>query len=242
MMPKMDGLQFTMELRKSYKKDEIALIALSGTSEKDIVANFLKYGANDFLYKDFTNEEFLARVNNNLEVIELFDYTQDKAKKDPLTQLFNKKYLLNIGEDIYARYKKKKELLAVVAIDINRFGVLCDSNGHEVGDEAIKYVANILERNLNKDSIVARFSADNFCVLFKNRPYAEIFQTFEEIREIVENGSFTYDNQEYKITVAIGANLDFAESLEEMIDLAEETLANLKHKGETKVVINSPKH
>ena len=47
MMPKMDGLQFTMELRKTYKKDEVAIIALSGTSEKEIVANFLKYGAND---------------------------------------------------------------------------------------------------------------------------------------------------------------------------------------------------
>ena len=69
MMPEMNGLEFTKELRKSYKKDEVAIIALSGTSEKEIVASFLKYGANDFLYKDFSDEEFFGRVNNNLEVI-----------------------------------------------------------------------------------------------------------------------------------------------------------------------------
>ena len=94
MMPGMNGLELTMEVRKNYKKDDIAIIALSGTSEKEVVANFLKYGANDFLYKDFSNEEFLARVNNNLEVMELFATTQDKAKRDDLTGLFNKKYLL----------------------------------------------------------------------------------------------------------------------------------------------------
>ncbi len=239
MMPVMDGLQFTMELRKSYKKDEVAIIALSGTSEKEIVASFLKYGANDFLYKDFTNEEFIARVNNNIEVIELFDYTQDKAKKDPLTGLFNKRYLLEIGRDVYERTLQKKTLLATIMIEIDEFNVLCDSYGHEVGDDALVHVAKILNQNLNKDSIIARFGAEQFCVLFKNRPYAEVIQTFEEIQEMIKNTPLQRDDTIHNITVSIGGNIDFAGSLENMIDLADETLCDLKHKNLNKVIINS---
>jgi len=239
MMPVMDGLQFTMELRKTYKKDEVAIIALSGTSEKEIVANFLKYGANDFLYKDFTNEEFIARVNNNIEVIELFDYTQDKSKKDPLTGLFNKRYLLEIGRDIYERAVQKKSLFATVMIEIDEFNVLCDSYGHEAGDEVLFHVAQILNKHLNKDSIVARFGAEQFCVLFKNRAYAEVIQVFEEIQNIIKNTPLKKDDNIHHITVSIGGNITFTESLESMIDLADETLCNLKHKKIEKVIINS---
>lgn len=239
MMPQMDGLQFTMEVRKTYKKDELAIIALSGTSEKEIVASFLKYGANDFLYKDFTNEEFIARVNNNIEVIELFDYTQDKAKKDPLTGLFNKRYLLDIGRDIYERAKEKNILLAAAMIDINDFNVICDSYGHDVGDEAMKFVASILNKTFNQDSIVSRFTSDQFCVLVKNRAYAEVMQIFTELKVIIQNSSFTYEDKTYHLSVSIGANIDFANSLEDMIDLADETVCNIKHEKLDKIVINS---
>ncbi|MEA3354051.1 MAG: response regulator [Campylobacterota bacterium] len=231
MMPAMNGLEFTMELRKTYKKDEIALIALSGTSEKEIVASFLKYGANDFLYKDFTNEEFLARVNNNLEVVELFTTTQDKAKKDYLTGVFNKNYLLNLGDEIYTIAKKRKELLAAVCIEIDNFDIFTESKGHEISDEAIKHIAVILEKNLNKDTIVARFSVDQFCILLKKRPSAEIHQTFQEIQNIIANTPLEYHNNSYNLTISVGVNNNLADNLEEMISFADEALCNAKHKG-----------
>ncbi|MBI3873572.1 MAG: response regulator, partial [Arcobacter sp.] len=187
MMPEMNGLELTMEIRKTYKKDELIVIALSGMSEKEVVASFLKYGANDFLYKDFSNEEFFARINGNLDVLELFEATQDKAKKDFLTGVFNKNYLLNIGAEIYDIAKKKKELLAVVMIDIDNFQTINESYGHEVGDEAIILLANSLLEYLNKDSIIARIGQDQFCVLLQNRPYAEIYQIFNEFKENIKS-------------------------------------------------------
>jgi len=238
-MPDMDGLQFTREIRKKYKKDELVIIALSGTSETDVVSNFLKYGANDFLYKDFTNEEFIARVNNNLELIELFDYTQDKAKKDPLTGLFNKRYLLEIGQDIYERAKEKDKLFAVAMIEINEFTVLCDSFGHEVGDEAIKYVGSILNKSFNQDSIIARLTSDQFCMLLKNRGYSEMMLLFEEVREIVKNGSFSFDGESHDLSLSVAINLNFLDSLEEMLEVADECVCNIKYNKLDKIIIES---
>ena len=238
-MPEMDGLEFTMEARKIYKKDEIAIIALSGMSEKEIVASFLKYGANDFLYKDFSNEEFFARVNSNIEVLELFSATQDKAKKDYLTGLFNKEYFFNAGEEVYERAKIKNELLAVIIIEINEFEVINESYGHEVGDEANIHLANLLLKYINKDSIIARFGNGQFVILYKNRAYAEIHQTFDEIKDIIKNSSFEFNNSEYNYKVNIAANIDFDNTLEYMVDLADETLENIKFKKLDSVMINS---
>lgn len=237
MMPEMNGLEFTKKLRKSYKKDEVAVIALSGTSEKEIVASFLKYGANDFLYKDFSDEEFFGRVNNNLEVIELFQDTQDKAKKDYLTGLFNRNYLFDAGEEIYQRAKSRKELLAVILLDINKFKIINDSYGHDVGDAAIKAVGNFLIKYINKDSLIARMGADEFCILFKNRPYAEIYQTFQEIQEVIEQSTFQLVDTTLQLTVSVGATIAFQDNLEEMIASSSDALFQAKEKK--KIIINT---
>ncbi len=237
MMPGMNGLEFVMELRKSYKKDEVAVIALSGTSEKEIVASFLKYGANDFLYKDFSDEEFVARVNNNLEVIELFHDTQDKAKKDYLTGLFNRNYIYNEGEELYKRASDKKELLSLILLDINKFKIINDSYGHDVGDEAIKAVSKILLEYLNKDSLIARLGANEFAILLKNRPYAEVHQTFQEIQEVIANRKFKLVDTDLDLTVSIGATTVLEDSLDDMFHCADEALIDSKKRG--RIVINS---
>lgn len=242
MMPGMNGLECTMQIRKNHKKDDIAIVALSGTSDKDIVAKFLKYGANDFLYKDFSNEEFLARVNNNLEVMELFSTTQDKAKKDELTGLFNKKYFLNIGSAVYSRAKQNHDLLAAIVIEIDDFNIINDSHGHDVGDEAVKVVASILDKHINKDSIISRFGRDQFCILLKNRPYGEIVQIFDEIKDIVSKQKIKCNIGDINIKVSVGANIDLGENLDDMIYIADETLCSLRFKGLDKVLINSSKH
>ena len=239
MMPGLNGLEVTQQIRKNYKKDELAIIALSGMSEKDIVASFLKYGANDFLYKDFSNEEFFARVNSNIEVLELFNATQDKAKKDYLTGLFNKSYLYNVGTEIWERAKTSRELLAAILIDIDTFQVINESYGHDVGDEAIIELSKILLNNINKDSVIARLGADQFCILLKNRPYAELYQIFDELKTIISNNKFKFENLTLNYTVSVGINIDLSDSLEDMIYLADEALANATHKGGNQIVIKS---
>lgn len=73
LMPNMNGLELTREIRKMYIKEELALIALSGESNRKIISKFLKYGANDFIYKGFTEEEFFIRLNNTLDNLDLYN-------------------------------------------------------------------------------------------------------------------------------------------------------------------------
>ena len=111
MMPKLDGLALTKKIRRNYQKDELSIIVTSNDTSKRIPAKFLKYGANDFLYKGFSNEEFFARINSNIEIIELFDEIKNKANKDHLTGLYNRRYLFNIGNEIYNDCKTNNKSL-----------------------------------------------------------------------------------------------------------------------------------
>jgi len=69
-MPVMNGLELVYEIRKRFNKDVLSIIALSSDSDSEIVSLFLKKGANDYIKKPFSKEEFSCRINNTVEALE----------------------------------------------------------------------------------------------------------------------------------------------------------------------------
>ena len=99
-MPGMDGGSFVSSVRKKYGRDRLAIIGISGIDSGQASARLLKSGANDFLTKPFTNEEFLCRVVQNVENMEQLDRIRDVAFRDYLTGLYNRRYLSDRGETV----------------------------------------------------------------------------------------------------------------------------------------------
>ncbi|MCD4667989.1 MAG: response regulator, partial [Sulfurimonas sp.] len=100
-MPVMDGLELTHEIRKVHKKSELSLIALSSNEEDEINAMFLKHGANDYIKKPFSKEEFSCRINNTIEALENLNIVTNHANRDFLTGLYNRRYFFsNMSEYI----------------------------------------------------------------------------------------------------------------------------------------------
>ena len=85
--------------------------------------------------------------------------------------------------------------------------------------------------------MVARLGADEYCILFKNRPYAEIHQTFQEIQEVIKNTKFQLLHTDLHLTVSVGANIDYESNLQEMINGAQDAL--MKAKEQNKIIINN---
>ncbi len=236
-MPQMDGLELLREIRKEYPKDEFSTIIISGSSDRRTPAKFLKCGANDFLFKDFTEEEFYARLNSNLEVLELFEITKEKANKDYLTGLFNRRYLFEIGTEVYNRAKIKNNKLAVAIIDIDDFKKINDTYGHDIGDIAIKEVSRILKKTVNEDTITSRLGGEEFCLILKNRNKEEIEKLLNLIRLEFENNKIKISKKEkISYTVSIGYTVKFSENLESMLKFADEGLYKAKESGKNKVV------
>jgi len=70
-MPIMDGFELCAEIRKTRKKDSLAIVGVSGAGESSMTAKFLKHGANDFLTKPFDPEAFSWRMNQTVEMLEI---------------------------------------------------------------------------------------------------------------------------------------------------------------------------
>lgn len=66
-MPRMDGLELTRQLRAHHSREKLGIIGVSGEDSSLVTAQFLKLGANDYLRKPFTAEDFYWRVNQTLD-------------------------------------------------------------------------------------------------------------------------------------------------------------------------------
>lgn len=239
MMPGMDGLQLTTELRKIYSKEELSIVALSCSEEEDILAKFLKFGANDFIAKGCSNEEFFARLNKGLETIELFEETKALANTDYLTGLYNRRYFFDKATKLYYSLKMAQIPCAVAMIDIDKFKPINDTYGHEMGDVALKSIASLFNEFFAElNVVVARFGGEEFCVFIHNISQQEAFELVDNFRKVVESKVITNNDISLQLTISAGMSTEFANNLDEMIQNADRALYEAKESGRNKVVVN----
>jgi len=235
-MPVMDGLELVRTVRKQYNKDELSIIVTSAVHGENTASKFLKYGANDFLYKGFTQEELFVRLSANLEILELFEQLKNRANKDFLTKLFNRRYLFNEGTKLLNKAIENKENFSVALIDIDKFKNINDTYGHDVGDIAIKEVANILRRTFYENQVISRIGGEEFCILFLNQNEDEIKDKLEEIRVLFEKQSIKLkDGIELRFTISIGCSFSISSSLDIMLQEADKFLYCAKDSGRNRI-------
>ncbi|OHE06560.1 MAG: diguanylate cyclase response regulator [Sulfurimonas sp. RIFCSPLOWO2_12_FULL_34_6] len=238
-MPVIDGLELTQEIRKTYTKNDLAVIVMSGDNDEETTALFLKNGANDYIKKPFSKEEFSCRINNSIEALENIHAITNHANRDFLTGLYNRRYFFENAAKYFDEAVYNSESFAIAMINIDNFKKIRDNYGHEGREKVINGVADILRANTNQNDIVARFGGEDFCVLVKNTTPASALSIFERLREKVQNSVTISDKaQEIRFTVSIGASLKNEDTLEETVNQADMLLYNAKLGGKNQVVHN----
>jgi len=198
-MPVMDGLDLTIEIRKTYTKNELSILTLSSNEDDEVIALFLKHGANDYIKKPFSKEEFYCRVNNAVEALENIQTITNYANRDYLTGLYNRRYFFETMNEYIDEIKDSEEKFAIGMIDIDHFKKINDTYGHSVGDAIITSLADILRSSTNSHDLVARFGGEEFCVVLKNVNQYSANKIFERIRKEGISQSELTDAQNYLI-------------------------------------------
>ena len=236
-MPVMDGLALTHEIRKKHDKNSVGILAVSSNKDNAVNALFLKTGANDFITKPFSKEEFSCRINNTIEALENIQIVTNHANRDYLTGLYNRRFFFETMERYEEDIKESGEKFAVAMIDIDHFKKINDSYGHDTGDKIIVALSEILRTSTNHRDIVARFGGEEFCMVLKNINRYSALDIFERIRQQIENFSFHIKEEEYlKFTISIGVTMHAGEALDETINNADMMLYKAKNAGRNQVV------
>jgi len=238
-MPVMDGLELTLKIRESYTKNELCILALSGDKDDETSALFLKNGANDYIKKPFSKEEFSCRVNNSIEALENIQKITHYADRDYLTGLYNRRYFYKNVQTYLDMSKESGEETTIAMINIDHFKQINDTYGHNVGNKVIVSVADILRSGTDANDVVAHFGEEEFCILLKNiSNNISPEEILQRLRKSVENFTIEIDEQRViKSTISIGAIIhDLDETLEESINEADMILYQAKNAGENSLI------
>lgn len=238
-MPKMSGFELTKRIRMKYSRRDLAIIGISAETNGRLSAQFIKCGANDFIRKPFSADEFYVRVTQNVELIEQVQQIKEMAFRDPLTGLRNRSFFWQAGDAIYQDARKDGVPLSVAMIDIDFFKSINDEFGHDVGDEALCSVAKIVTAQLKGVGIIARFGGEEFCILLPGLTKADAKRTWERVRQAVAATLSHARETRFRITVSVGVCNTYHESLAKMVTCADHQLYDAKRRGRNQTVMCS---
>ena len=254
----------TNQWRKIYKFSEIvdALKKNAGDNEQESVDKFIaaaKKGEREFELRlqgaifetgshiKFTNIRATS-IYEGGELISIVGYVHQGMKGDfsPKHRLERDSFtgLLTKGEIVNAATRaidvEKREGVTLAIIDIDHFKKVNDTFGHMVGDEIIKNVATLIEREVGDHGLVGRFGGDEFFILFYDVYDMEYCR--ELLRGIKSSVPTMYpvnDQNKPAVTISVGcaAYPKDADNYEDIFTLADFALYRAKEKGRNRYII-----
>ncbi|MCE1252423.1 MAG: diguanylate cyclase [Anaerolineae bacterium] len=138
------------------------------------------------------------------EIRALQNELKEQAIRDPLTGLYNRRYLDETLDREFARALRENYSISLVMIDIDLFKQINDVFGHGAGDLILKTLADMLSRATRKVDIVCRMGGEEFMVVLPNATRNFACQKAETWREAFEEASTTYNCWELQATISLG--------------------------------------
>jgi diguanylate cyclase (GGDEF)-like protein len=129
------------------------------------------------------------------------------ANHDPLTGLPNRSYFQDFLGHALARAQREGSQVSLLFIDLDRFKHINDSQGHEVGDQVLRIVANRLDEQLRADDFVARLGGDEFAVILTHPPASRAASRVARKLNQSLAESFRLGQRRYAIGASIGISV-----------------------------------
>lgn len=247
-MPNMDGKELIRKLRQDFNIYTLPILALSTNHDHSNVAQILKTGANDYLSKPINNEEFLTRLNAQLDQSRLhkenealIQELQTMATTDYLTKLHNRNYFYSYINNIQANAIRQNQNYGIIMLDIDYFKTINDNYGHEAGDIALTYIAKTIMIGVRESDIACRWGGEEFLILIQNTHLQETISFAQRLRAMIEAYPVVVEATilEFPITASFGVSISDKtniSNIENLIDLADQRLYIAKQQGRNCVV------
>ena len=157
---------------------------------------------------------------------------------DGLTQVHNKRYLLETLDREIPRARRHGRPLSALMFDIDHFKKINDTFGHLAGDYVLKEMATLVKSRLRPDDVFGRYGGEEFCALLPETPLVGAGAIAEDLRRRVQERKFAFENEQIAVTVSIGcAELGPDMDVTGLVKAADEKLYASKHAGRNRVSI-----
>lgn len=158
---------------------------------------------------------------------------EERAKKDPLTGAFNREGIEEAIKRGVLAFRRSKEPLSLVFLDVDHFKAVNDNHGHGVGDQILSGLASLVQKHVRGTDGFARWGGEEFALVCPNTGLAEATNLAEKLRGLLDGEQF---GTPVSITVSFGvATLKDGEGVEALFHRADEALYLAKELGRNRV-------
>jgi diguanylate cyclase (GGDEF)-like protein len=190
--------------------------------------------ANESLAMSLCEQMSLALAN-----VRLKESLQHQAIRDPLTGLFNRRYLEESLSREIARCERRRQPLAVLMLDVDHFKAFNDRHGHAMGDIALAAFGALLQAKCRAEDIACRYGGEEFTLILPETDLATALERAESIRASAAMLQIGQPGTLPRITVSIGVALmpEHGNVGLELMRAGDMALYRAKHEGRDRVAV-----
>ncbi|TMO56870.1 putative bifunctional diguanylate cyclase/phosphodiesterase [Pseudoalteromonas aurantia] len=173
MMPKMNGIEMLLELKRRSWINKMAVVMISNEHSESIILKSIDAGAQDFLLKSEINAGQLKRALMQAQkrfelenkLVDSYQKVKELAENDHLTGLYNRYYFGEALQRAIIANRTYNANLAVLQLDLDNFKNINDSFGHDIGNALLQEIALRFKSVLQQNDLVARIGGDEFAFI-----------------------------------------------------------------------------
>jgi two-component system, cell cycle response regulator len=193
-------------------------------AERRRLANgdFIKIGGVIFKFIDGDNIEGLY-----------YEEIYRMAIIDGLTQIYNKRYLLEFLEREMSRCMRYSRPLTLIMFDLDHFKSVNDDFGHLAGDYVLRRMAGLVQdKNIRKEECFARYGGEEFAIVLPDTPVERGVILADKIRLMTEETNYEFEDNIIPVTISMGvAQMKRKDEIQSFIANADEKLYDAKRAG-----------
>jgi two-component system cell cycle response regulator len=242
-----DPLRLCSQLRLLERTRFLPLLLVTELGQEDIVIRALDLGVNDYIIRPIDPNELVARTLTQIKRKRYNDRLRSSVRQsielavtDGLTGLNNRRYLDNHLKTLFNRAAARGRPLSVCITDIDRFKLVNDTYGHDVGDEVLKEFARRIRSTVRGADLACRFGGEEFVVVMPDTDAVSAGAIAERLRRVIEESPFILPGQELALTVTaslgIATNMTGVDTPEQLLKQADRALYEAKNQGRNRVV------
>ncbi|MCX7185144.1 MAG: diguanylate cyclase [Nitrosospira sp.] len=178
-----------------------------------------------------TAQEKIKQLEAELEQL------SEKVQEDQLTGTLNRRGLEDAFEREAARADRQGSLLCLAILDIDDFKQINDTHGHQTGDDALKYLARMVDETIRPTDIVARFGGEEFVILLPETGMDEAVEVMTRLQRNLTKKFFLHNNERLLMTFSAGvAQRIPGETQDAVVARADKALYIAKQTGKNRVL------
>lgn len=245
MMPGMDGLTLSREIRKLETKPYTYIILLTAKSRKEDIIEGLEAGADDYITKPFDPQELRVRIRAATRIVQLQEEllsalraSEFQATHDSLTGLWNRYAILGILKKELSRSDREELSIGVIMADVDHFKKINDTYGHLAGDEVLRQTASRIVSSLRPYDSVGRYGGEEFLMVMPSCSITNALNIAERLRSTFEKNPISNAEGTFPVTLSFGLVLVNGKDCQDtdiIVGRADDSLYKAKNSGRNRV-------